>query len=252
MKIKRIELGQILIVCLIILGFSLTLITFFQNDKEFSHYRNIIFWLIILPFGFEAIIASIANITVKFRKTTDIFLILCFISLFIALLFLFSFGAFPKFDFISKYSNVIGIISITLVMILYFVLQFVGAKHTANIKSGIHKCHYRLTKKLKEKEYIDYIVTVSKDVYLMYIMNSVSKSFGGYGVRIYSLKEFLKGEFELVDENIELVTDVDDDLLEIIKKMESLKNNVLGIILTYTPNDKLKKSLLLFNVQYCD
>jgi len=57
----KIELGQILVSCLIILGFSLTLITYFQNDPQFDRYRNIIFWLIILPFGIEAILVSLTK-----------------------------------------------------------------------------------------------------------------------------------------------------------------------------------------------
>ena len=126
MKINRIELGQILVACIIILGFSLTLTTYFQNNPQFESYRNIIFWLIIIPFGIEAIITSIANITVKFRKTADIFLILSFISLFIALLILFSYDLFPNFNFISEYSNIIGIILLVIVIIFYFVIEIVG------------------------------------------------------------------------------------------------------------------------------
>ena len=85
MKSYKIELGQILVACLIILGFSLALITYFQSQDQFTKYRNIIFWLIIVPFGLEAIMASISNIFSKLRKTVDIFLIISFSSLFIGL-----------------------------------------------------------------------------------------------------------------------------------------------------------------------
>jgi hypothetical protein len=82
-------------------------------------------------------------------------------------------------------------------------------------------------------------------------MSKLIKTLGGIGSRIYYLKDFIKEEIELTEENLVIVTDIEDNVLEIIKRLESFKNIIVGIILTYEPNNNQKKLLKEFNIQYC-
>lgn len=222
------------------------------------HYYN--FWLIILPFGIEAIIVTISNTFEKYQKIVDVGLTVCFTSLFISLLILFSYNVFPEFGFLSKYSNMIGIIVFGAIAVIITILNIFTEKWVVEFKNRIFNSFYRISKNIEDKgEYINYIVVVSDDIVLYKIMvdmvgiskNNVGPRLSGYNFRCYRIEEVLEKEMELTKENIAIVTDSQDKLIGIIKKFEKNKNKVLGIITTFKLNEKQKFKLKDYNIEEC-
>jgi len=249
---KKIDLGQILIICTIILGFSLTLISYFKDSTFVSNYLPIIFWLILLPFGLEAVIASFANIFEKYRNVADVFLIICFVSLCVSISILFSYNVFPNIIFISEYSNIIGFILFVFFIISLGVLNVFAEKYVIDYKSKILTCFYKLSKKAEKGDNIEYIVTVSDDMLTSTMMGDlVNTKIQGYGSRLYGLMDVLNNQIELTEEHIAIVTDSQGKLVEIIKGFENNKNKVIGIITLFTLNEEQKALLKSYNIIEC-
>lgn len=247
MKTNKIELSQILIACLIILGFSLTLISYFKTNESISIYRNIIFWLIIVPFGFESLLVCVANAYGKYRKPVDILLTLCFASLFTALIILFSYGTWPKLNFLSKYSDIIGVLIAIATIFVFTFLYILASKYEHEYLKNIRNAIYQLSKRINKNTYIGYCVMISNDITEMSIINDVCKSFG-YGTRIYSLKNIFKEDIILIDENILLIIDSKDQISEIIELFEKRNNKIVGILTTFDLDEGMKSKFSSFNI----
>jgi len=242
MKKNKIELSQILISSIIILGFSLTLISFFQEDISYVKYRNIIFWLIIIPFGMESILVCIASAFEKYRKVVDLLLIICFISFFISLIILFSYGAWPKLTFLSKYSNVIGIVSGIVMFLLFTLIYFLGAKYENKLINKIHLAIYNLGKRVEKGNYIHYCVIVSDDTVLQSTITKIHDIFQ-FGTRVYTLKDISLGIKDLKGEDILLITDSEKQLIEIISQIEKEGNKIVAILTRYTLSEDIRNKL---------
>ena len=250
---KRIELGHILQACLIILGFSLALITYFKGEISSRPYTNIIFWLIIMPFGIEALIVCASNATGKYRKAVDSTLAICFLSLLASLLILFSYNLFPDLTFIKNYSEGVGVGALLVISVFVLgLIQVLGTKAQAELKSKIFKSFYRLEKKLNKGESIGYIVGVLDDWYLQaMVVEMVHNQFLGYGFRGFTSSKVLNREIDLSEEDIAVITDSSDKLLEIIKGLEDSKNRINGIITTFNLRQSQKTQLEAYKVEEC-
>ncbi len=250
---------DILTVCIIILGFSLTLMTYFKDNETYLTSIKIIFWLIIIPFNLEAILAAVSNYNVKFRKIMDIALVLCLILLFFSLIILFSDITIPDFTLLSKHADIIGIVFVVFFFILLIVILMLGEKYEVDMKGKIFDKIYKITKQFTEtKNYVTEIVVVYKSGTLSILVGEMcglrfhdqpvlGPRLDGYGFRSYNHKTFFAKEINLIDENIILITDL-PNLSQIVKKFEENKNKILGIIVDYklttSEKNKLKKYLI--------
>ncbi|MFA5084243.1 MAG: hypothetical protein WC475_02585, partial [Candidatus Paceibacterota bacterium] len=226
-----------------------------------DYFLKLVFWLIILPFGFEAIIVSFSNKFEKFRSIVDIALIFCFILLFVALFLLFSPNAFPKLRFINfilKNISVIGGIIGGFLLILFIVLGISSEIYMANSRNKFFSSFDKLRNKIRNKEVnnnFSYIVTITNDVLLRYeIVEKVffpseqgisSAYIKGYNIISCQAEYFLKNEIDLIKENVVIVTDKKNILTDIIKKLQDQENKILGIIAVNFEIEEEQKSKLL-------
>jgi hypothetical protein len=226
-------------------------------DQESSKpYLNIIFWLVILPFGIEAIIVTISNFKGKYQKLTDLFLILCFVSLLISLIILFSYQVLPGLNIIKKYSDIIGkaifLISIILLIIFMFFIESFGKLSQIKLKKNFFDSLYLLEKKLNNKNF-EYIVGIFGDWYLnIMIGEMINEKYPFSGVRFFSIENFLENELILNDEKVIIITDIKDNLINIIKKIEMNNNIVLGILTSYKIDEAMKVDLSKYSIVECD
>ncbi|MFH1972985.1 MAG: hypothetical protein ABIJ18_05930 [archaeon] len=248
------ESYHILTICSIILGLSLALLTYVTNNEPNLIAIKVIFWLIIIPFGLEAIAVLLFNILNWGKKILDIGLLLCFISLLVSLIILFYDKVMPK---ISITNNIYWMAPawVGLLFVITTGLTIWAATQDIKIKNSIYNKYYKISKLLEEEEvYITRIVVITDWISLVHRVGEIcgirynnSPIFGSriYGISFtpYKLSTFFEEDIKLTKEKILLITDA-KNLHEIINVFEKNSNNkIVGVMVNYKLNKNIKYKL---------
>lgn len=250
MEPRKVTSGEILSACAIILGFALALISYFKNDgSTTSFFTEYIFWLIIVPFGIEAILVSISNLNGKGSKAVDKMLVVCFVCLFIALGILFSVSSFPSFDFLVKNSDIVGSVTLVVVLFILIMIDIIGGLSLVTTQSNLFNAVCKLSKQTNNESF-DYIVGVSNSVVLREAFGRMMRNnfrHNYYGSRAYGERDVIDGKIDLFEKKIAFITDSKDNLINIVKQFEKNRNRIFGIVLTFEPNTEQLTSMNSYN-----
>jgi len=242
-----VELADILKICAVILGFSITLISLFSGQNVLINYLPIIFWLIILPFSIEGILATISNYVNKYHKFVNGFLIVCFISLIIALIIVFNYDFFTKLKFPIEWINLIGVLIFIMIIGGFGAISILSRKWEYDTHKKFSESFYNIFKEItKDGKFHTFLVVVSDLAFATTLFGFKGEHVQNYmtmGFRHYNIKNYFKGKIELSGEKILLVTNCQEKLEEIINKMEQNKNEVVGIIIDFKISEEQKQKL---------